>query len=76
MKLAANERNALIVMAVGLGGWWWLSKRKQQAQPQQGLANIPGRKWGWGTGNVPAFQGEGQVVPGVPLGNIVWQQYV
>ncbi len=52
-----------------------------------GTGDIPAQKWGWGpTGglgygdNTPGeaayFTAEGQVVPGVPLGNVVWQQYL
>ncbi len=96
MKLTTNEKWALGVAVVGLGGYLWMYRNKHA---QQGLGDIPGRKWGWGpVGDIPAekwgwgptgylgavntpmeampFEGEGQVVPGVPLGNIVWQQYL
>jgi len=93
MKLDRNEKIALGVAVVGLGGYWWLWRNKKA--PLDGWGNIPARKWGWSTGDIPAqkwgwgtgalgnvrseaspFKAEGQVVPGVPLGTIVWQQYL
>lgn len=96
MKLETNEKWALGIAIVGLGGYWWLWRAKRNS----GVGDIPARKWGWGpVGDIPAqkwgwgptgglgygdnvpgeaayFTAEGQVVPGVPLGNVVWQQYL